>query len=81
VQLRSGIRVEGGTLATSGTGFIRLEATTLDGVTNTGLTQVSSAGARLAGTIVNDGELRLNSNGPRPRSASKGTCGWKERAR
>lgn len=63
VQLRSGIRVEGGTLATSGTGFIRLEATTLDGVTNTGLTQVSSAGARLAGTIVNDGELRLNSSG------------------
>lgn len=63
VQLRNGIRVEGGTLATSGTGFIRLEATTLDGVTNTGLTQVSAAGARLAGTIVNDGELRLNSSG------------------
>ena len=64
VQLRNSIRVEGGTLATSGTGFIRLESlTTLDGVTNTGLTQVSSAGARLAGTIVNDGELRLNSSG------------------
>lgn len=64
VQLRSGVRVEGGTLDTAGSGVITLESsTTLDGVTNAGLVQVSAAGARLKGTIVNDGDLRLNSAG------------------
>lgn len=63
-QLRGGVRVEGGTLATTGDGLITLDSkTTLDGVMNPGLTQVSSARARLAGTNVNHGAPRVNSFG------------------
>jgi hypothetical protein len=60
----AGSAITGGTLSTSGAGIIELQGSTLKDLANNGQVAVQNGqSANLAGTIINNGDLQLNSTG------------------